>query len=68
MNFVLAVVVFFAIGLFTGYADTKHTVIGEVTYVENSNNTLEKGDEITSMEVTILVKFMLQQKMAKTSI
>ena len=49
MNFVLAVVVFFAIGLFTGYADTKHTVIGEVTYVENSNNTLEKGDEITSI-------------------
>ena len=34
---------------FTGYADTKHTVIGEVTYVENSNNTLEKGDEITSI-------------------
>lgn len=49
MNLILAVVIFFFIGLFTGYADTKHTEIGGVTAVENSNNTLVEGDVITSI-------------------
>ncbi len=49
MNIVLAVVIFFIVGLIGGYADTSHTVIGDVTAVENSNNTLEKDDEITSI-------------------
>lgn len=49
MNIILAVVIFFIIGLISGYADTKHTVIGEVTAVENSNNTLETDDEIATI-------------------
>lgn len=49
MNIVLAIVIFFIIGLISGYADTKHTVIGDVTAVEGSNNTLEKNDEIATI-------------------
>lgn len=49
MNIVLAVVIFFIIGLISGYADTNHTVIGGVTAVEGSNNTLEKDDEIATI-------------------
>lgn len=49
MNLVLAVVIFFFIGLFTGYADENNTKIGGVTVVENSNNTLVKGDVITAV-------------------
>ena len=49
MNIVLAVVIFFIVGLIGGYADTSHTVIGDVTAVENSNNTLAKDDEVTSI-------------------
>ena len=33
MNIVLAIVIFFLIGLFSGYAKTNDTVIGEVTEV-----------------------------------
>lgn len=66
MNFILAAVIFFAIGLFTGYADTSHTVIGDVTYVENSNNTLEKGDEITSINgITTTTWDQISQTMAQ---
>lgn len=46
MNFVLAVVLFFIIGLCTGYAKTDDTVLGGVTAVEGSNNTLEAGDKL----------------------
>lgn len=49
MNIVLAIVIFFIIGLISGYADTSHTVIGDVTAVEGSNNTLEKDDEIATI-------------------
>ena len=41
MNIVLAIVIFFLLGLFVGYADTKHTEIGEVSIVENSSNCLK---------------------------
>lgn len=49
MNFVLAIFIFFLIGLFAGYADTEHTILGGVTVVEGSNNTLEVGDELESI-------------------
>ncbi len=47
MNFVLAVVIFFIIGLCTGYADTSSTTIGATTAVSGSNNTLVAGDTLT---------------------
>ena len=46
MNFVLAIVIFFIIGLCTGYAKTDDTVLGGVTVVEGSNNTLQEGDKL----------------------
>lgn len=50
MNIVLAIVIFFLIGLFSGYAKTNDTVIGEVTEVEGSGNIqLEEGDKLTSI-------------------
>lgn len=50
MNIVLAIVIFFLLGLFVGYADTKHTEIGEVSIVENSgNDQLKEGDRLTSI-------------------
>ena len=50
MNIVLAIVIFFLLGLFVGYADTKHTEIGEVSIVENSgNDQLKEGDRSTSI-------------------
>ena len=47
MNIVLAVVIFFIIGLVGGYAKTEDTVVGEVNAVENSNNTIEVNDRLT---------------------
>ena len=47
MNFVLAVVIFFIIGCFTGYADTASTTIGGTTSVAGSNNTLVEGDTLS---------------------
>lgn len=47
MNIVLAVVIFFIIGLVSGYAKTEDTVVGEVNAVENSNNTIEVDDRLT---------------------
>ena len=41
MNIILALVIFFIIGLVGGYAKTEDTVVGEVNAVENSNNTIE---------------------------
>lgn len=49
MNIVLAVVIFFFIGLFSGYPNEKDTVIDKVTVVEGSNNLLVSGDRITSI-------------------
>ena len=50
MNIVLAVVIFFLIGLFAGYAKTNDTVIGKVTEVAGSGNIqLEEGDKLTSI-------------------
>lgn len=50
MNIVLAIIIFFLIGLFAGYAKTDSTVIGEVTPVDGSNNIqLTKGDKIKSI-------------------
>lgn len=46
MNIVLAVVLFFIVGLCTGYAKTEDTILGSVTAVEGSNNTLEAGDKL----------------------
>lgn len=46
MNIILAIVLFFIIGLCTGYAKTNDTVLGSVTMVEGSNNTLEAGDKL----------------------
>ncbi len=47
MNIVLALVIFFIIGLVGGYAKTEDTVVGEVNAVENSNNTIEVNDRLT---------------------
>lgn len=54
MNIVLAVVLFFIIGLCTGYAKTEDTVIGSVTAVEGSNNILEAGDKLLEINGTKL--------------
>ena len=47
MNIVLALLIFFIIGLVGGYAKTEDTVVGEVNAVENSNNTIEENDRLT---------------------
>ncbi len=50
MNIVLAIIIFFIIGLITGYAKTNDTVIGQITEVENSGNiNLTQGDRILSI-------------------
>lgn len=47
MNIVLAIVLFFIIGLVAGYAKTEDTVVGEVNAVAGSNNTIEVNDRLT---------------------
>ena len=53
MNIVWAVVIFFIIGLVSGYAKTEDTVVGEVNAVENSNNTIEVDDRLMKTPLEI---------------
>ncbi len=60
MNFVLALIVFLLVGLFTGFADYDSNELGEVT--ENSNIYelgLREGDKIIALETDSLGKKMI---------
>ena len=54
MNFVLALVVFFIVGLFSGFANTKSSKIGDVSEGTNAYEVLYKDDEITKMRTDTL--------------
>ena len=54
MNFVLALVVFFFVGLFSGFANTKSSKIGSVSSGTNAYEVLEDGDTITKLGTTSL--------------
>lgn len=67
MNFVLAVVIFFVMGLIWGYADTSTTKIADVSGVALEAG-LENGDHIYSINGTILSDWnSLQVEMDKVS-
>ncbi len=69
MNIVLALVIFFIIGLIGGYANTNDTVIGEVTAVEGSNNTIEVNDRLTHINGTPLTDWeSISEALAKVNL
>ena len=54
MNFVLALVVFFIVGLFSGFANTKSSKIGEVSEGTNAYEVLYKDDVVKKMRTDSL--------------
>ena len=54
MNFLLALVIFFIVGLFSGFANTKSSKIGEVSEGSNAFEVLQSGDVVKKMRTESL--------------